>query len=111
MHGNRAYWGATTGELTIDGTSAPTKSCTGAGITCTPTELAAFDIDNWRKEMATHFPSFTAKVSCAKAVSLEVECLLSVWWDEKYVAVNRSTASAAGAVQSAIQLYTLVVRP
>lgn len=119
IHGNRAFWSAAPTSLTItapgslSGSSASTLSSAGTCLTaiCTPAQLAAFDISNWATHMATHFPTYVATIQCdVTAPATDIECQVGVQWDEKYVAVNRSTGGSA-AVQAGTQLYTLVVRP
>ncbi|MGJ7528327.1 type IV pilus modification protein PilV [Variovorax sp. GB1P17] len=126
MHGNRGFWavgGTAPSSATATGTTVTdasgvlntTADCSPtAAATCTSAQLAAYDFQQWASRMNDRFPSYTAAIQCTTAVGQPTSCVISLGWAEKYIAINRSTAAAAGATQtvaaSAMQ-YSLYVEP
>jgi type IV pilus assembly protein PilV len=122
MHGNPVFWAnggapasvTATGLVVTDATGIlnATVDCSAtATAPCTPTQMAAYDFQAWVKGMNTMFPTYTAALQCTTAVGTPIGCVITLQWSEKYVAVNRSTAAAAGATQAATQQFTLYVEP
>lgn len=125
MHANRGFWGvANTAPATFsvsantvtDSNKALTTAIAGCpksgGTACTPTEMAAYDIQQWAAQMNANFPGYTAAGNCTTDTTLPVSCNVTVTWNEKYIAVNSTTASAAAAGQpSTQQSYTIYVQP
>ncbi len=123
MHGNQDFWatGAAPATVTISGTTVTdgsgilnaTTSCgPKATVGCTAAQMAANDVQDWAFNMNARFPSYAATIQCTTAIGTPISCVVNLTWTEKYVAVNRSTAAANGAVQgsSALQ-YSLYVEP
>lgn len=121
MHGNRAFWAAglapasftiTKGTSVSDSVlsqSLATGSCL-TGSPCTPSQLAAYDVQQWAGTMSTNFPGYTATVNCSTTVGVPVNCNISVTWSEKYIAVN-STTAASGVTAASTQSFTVYVQP
>lgn len=140
MQGNRIYWASVvpatapsgtvalappatfsvTGTTVTDGTGVLNQSvttCIGTNATtavCTPAQLAAYDLQTWAQNMNALFPSYSANFVCSNTAAgstAPVSCTITITWNEKYVALNRTTASAAGAAQTGTQSFTLYVAP
>ncbi|VWX62445.1 Type IV pilus modification protein PilV [Burkholderiales bacterium 8X] len=117
MHGNAKFWSeagvlsvSLKGSGNIAGSSATAFSSTKACTTfCTESEFAADDLRGWMGAMALHFPNYAASIGCDGTVPQR--CVIRIDWAEKYVAVNATTASAAGAAQQSRQGFSLVVQP
>ena len=127
MQGNKGYWAAgvapntfsTAGSAVTDGTgvlNATVATCasttTPTAPVCTPAQLAAFDLQSWATGMAGQFPSYAANFTCNNLAGAPVSCTINIIWSEKYVALNRTTATgsaASGGAQTATQSYTLYV--
>ena len=119
MHGNRGFW-AKAGDAPTNLSATGTTITDAAGIlnatadcgptasaSCSPAQLAAYDFQAWVGNMNDRFPSYTATVQCTAAAP--VSCVINLSWAEKYVAVNRSTAT--GSSQTATQQFSLYVEP
>lgn len=126
MQGNKGYWAAgvapasfsTQGSTVTDATGVLTQTiatCFSASVpttpVCTPAQLAAYDLQTWARNMAAQFPSYAANFACNSVAGAPVSCTITITWSEKYVALNRTTAAASGAAQTATQSYTLYVAP
>lgn len=129
MQGNKGYWAAgvaptsfsTAGSTVTDGTGVLTQTvatCYSASApaapVCTPAQLAAYDLQTWATNMAAQFPSYAANFTCNNVAGAPVSCIITITWSEKYVALNRTTATgsaASGGAQTATQSYTLYVAP
>lgn len=122
MHGNRAFWaeGAAPGTASAIGTTITdasnilnaTVDCSPtATATCTPAQMAAYDVQTWVANMNDRFPSYTATITCTTVVGQPISCVINVNWAEKYIAINRSTTTAGGATQTATQQFSLYVEP
>ncbi len=139
MHENRGYWiqgdpagalftikGATVGSaITIDGTSytwtgaaalaaAGSPNCTA---TCTPTQLAAYDLKQWAAAVNTVLPNVSTLIKCGTVTP--VSCMATISWSESAVAVNSQQAAAAQAAvgnsastaKMQIPTYTVYIEP
>ena len=139
MHENRAYWtltdpagakltikGATVGSaITIDGTgytwsgaaalaAAAGSNCTA---TCTPTQLAAYDLNQWAGAVNGVLPNVATLIKCGTANP--VSCMVTISWSEAAVAVNAQQAAAAKAAignaaataKMQIPTYTVYIEP
>ena len=128
MQGNQGYWaagvappgfsaaGTTVTDPTgvLDQTVSTCVSATTPGTsTCTPAQMAAWDVQNWARNMAALFPSYAANFTCNSAPGAPVTCTITITWAEKYVALNQTTATGSGTSggQIAPQSYTLYVSP
>jgi type IV pilus assembly protein PilV len=116
MRGNRGYWASgptapaftATGTTVVDTSGVLTGTTDCSTITCTPAQLAAHDVQSWIQGLNSHFPSYSATVTCNAGVPLT--CSIAVTWSEKYIAINRSTA-ASSPLQASTQSFTLLVEP
>ncbi len=118
MHGN-PFWSSgsapasvSASGVTITDTSgqlSQTVNCTASP--CTPAQMAAADVQSWVAGLNVRFPSYTAQISCVSSAAAPTSCIIKLTWAEKYVAVNRSTSLAAGAVQTSTQQFSLYVAP
>jgi len=121
MHGNRGYWAAGLAPASFNITNGTTISdsvlsqtlaaglCL-SGSPCTPTQLAAYDVQQWAGTMNTNFPGYSATVNCSTTVGVPVSCNITVSWSEKYIAVNGTTA-ASGVTATSTQSFTVYVQP
>ena len=127
MHGNTAYWAAgvaptsfsaqgnvvtdsATGVLNQSGPNCATATAPA----CTPPQLAAYDLQTWAANMALLVPTYLANFTCTNTVGSQISCVITISWSEKYVAINRTTATgaaASGGTQTATQSYSLYVAP
>ncbi|BEU74816.1 hypothetical protein MAFF211271_43710 (plasmid) [Ralstonia syzygii subsp. indonesiensis] len=118
MHANKGFWAAglapstfTVSATTVtDASGTLNASVSGCSSACTPSLLAAYDVQAWASAMNAKFPSYSATVNCSTSVSTPVTCNVTVSWSEKYVAINSMT-SASGVTSSATQSFTLYVEP
>lgn len=127
MHGNRAYWAAgvaptsfsalgsvITDNLTgVLGQVGP-NCATAAAPACKPAQLAAYDLQTWAANMTLLVPTYSASFTCTNSAGSQISCVITISWSEKYVALNRTTATgsaASGGTQTATQSYSLYVAP
>jgi type IV pilus assembly protein PilV len=117
MRANRGYWESAssvtvTATGSASGTSWSSTTLSGslasqgidcAATTCTPVQMAAYDVQNWGRYIVQQLPNGTGTVTCA--AGSPVSCQVSVSWAEKTVALN----AAPGAATS--QTYSLAVQP
>jgi type IV pilus assembly protein PilV len=104
MRANRSYWANETGALptiTVAAGGAVTSTDTTAADTnlcaafCSPATLAATDVKQWASNFGAQFPAASATIACSDA-NPPVACDITLSWPERYVAINRTTAPAAG---------------
>jgi len=123
MRANRAFW-VTSGnyatwpafDVSSAGAASQTgmtsvSTCVGAGVTCTPAQLAYDDLMNstygWAKKFndgttASAFPGASAKIACVSASGGTCAANpttphsydITLTWDQKMVAVNKSTVNS-----------------
>lgn len=114
MRSNEAYWAAglapatftVTGPVVTDSTlNGLSVDCTSA--TCTPVQVAAFDVKSWGTSLAAMFPNASGTVACSTVLGSPVTCTITVTWSENTVAVNAATAGGSAATLN----YTLLVQP
>ncbi|WHZ09778.1 MAG: Type IV fimbrial biogenesis protein PilV [Burkholderiaceae bacterium] len=131
MQGNTGYWAAgvapavfsTAGTTVTDASGVLNQTVTTCVATsgsapsspvCTPAQLAAYDVQAWAANMNALFPGYGANFACNNVAGAPVTCTITITWAEKYVALNRTTATgtaASGGQQTATQSYTLYVSP
>jgi len=120
MHANSAFWQPATtpvfAKFTATGTTITDASGSlitaypaGCLTTCTPTQLAAFDVNTWVQDMNNQFPTYNATVTCAPA-PVQIDCTIQVTWTEKQLAIN-ATAAVGSATQITQQSYSIYVKP
>jgi type IV pilus assembly protein PilV len=94
MHANPGFWQAGIAPASIvisAGTpyTAP-QSClnvAGAG-SCTPTNMAAYDLVQWSTALNTVLPGYLATINCSQIVGIPVTCTIQLQWTENGVAVS-----------------------
>jgi type IV pilus assembly protein PilV len=127
MHADRGYWGSTSattsaivsyvsGALSITETNlAAVAACTTAGSnSCTPTQMAAYDLQNWGTSLQSLLPGYTATIICTPAVTAApVTCTITITWIENAVAANAQQTNISNITTSASgsPSYTLNVEP
>jgi type IV pilus assembly protein PilV len=127
MNGNRAYWasglaptvfstqGATVKDALTGKLSMVVPNCAvAAAPACTPSQLAAYDLQQWAANMVQLVPSYAANFTCTDSAISQISCVITIVWSEKYVAVNRTTATGSatsGGTQTAAQSFSLYVAP
>ena len=110
MRADRAYWASTTvagPTYTFDGTNfSPSlgtlTDCT-AGF-CTPSQMALSDLNAWKTSFSAAFPNAQASITCvtptgaacAVGSTLPTSYDIKLTWNEKSVAVNRSSTGSTG---------------
>jgi type IV pilus assembly protein PilV len=130
MSANRAYWAATTAAASTtvtgsvvastDGALVAPANCQNVGIPCTPSQVAAYDVQNWAVALQQLLFNDNATITCAQGAPAPapVNCIVAITWTENQVAINSqeaaaSTAAVAAGNPAAMQLpsYTLYVQP
>lgn len=127
MQSNKAYWASgvaptafsTQGAVVTDSQTGVLNrvgpNCaTAPAPACSPAQLAAYDVQSWASNITLLVPSAAGVFTCTQVVGSQISCVITVKWNEKYVAVNRSTATgtaANGGTQTATQSYSLYVAP
>ncbi|GCB04126.1 prepilin-type N-terminal cleavage/methylation domain-containing protein [Ralstonia sp. SET104] len=123
MHGNGAFWaagGTAPATFSVSGTTVTdtsnvlnqtlTAGMCRSGKPCTPAQLAAYDVQQWASTMNANFPGYSATVNCTTTTGVPVSCNITVNWNEKYIAVNNTTA-ASGVTTASTQSFTVYVQP
>ena len=127
MQSNKAYWASgvaptafsTQGAVVTDSQtnvlSLVGPNCaTAPAPACSPAQLAAYDVQSWASNLTLLLPSAAGAFTCTNVAGAQISCVITVRWSEKYVAVNRNTATgsvANGGTQTATQSYSLYVAP
>lgn len=126
MHENRGYWTGgdpANGTITLQGTTvtftagfpnlgaAGTPTCTSTVTPCTPTQVAAHDLNAWAVALQALLPTDNAIIACGTLSP--VSCTITISWAENAVAINAQEATSEAAAQSTAQnpTYTLYVEP
>jgi type IV pilus assembly protein PilV len=133
MRANRAYWsvqaatvlqtvtitnGAFTPAPTDGALASATPTCLGS--TCTPQQLAAYDLHQWATALSGPgaLPNSTATISCVPpaSTSYPVGCTVTVNWVERNIGLNtQSQGTTVGSTLNACNVvgpcYTLYVEP
>jgi type IV pilus assembly protein PilV len=122
MHANRAYWAAglalatTTVKATpAGGVSIPNNadlstpaSCLVPGANaCTPSLMAAYDVQQWGAALQTLLPGSTSTISCTTNAT-PVTCTIEIQWVEKAIAANAQQTNIGSL---AAPTYILYVEP
>jgi type IV pilus assembly protein PilV len=129
MQADRSYWTSTpiVGTdltVTITGSSisaASDATLSGAmpdcsnGATCTPVQLAAYDLQhNWIPEIVSVIPSQTTNIDCKlPAAAQPVTCKINMTWTENLINSNsaQNVNNATTKTALATPTYELVVQP
>jgi type IV pilus modification protein PilV len=113
LRANRAYWASGAVPATITVTSAGagdaslqalTADC--ASVSCTPAQMAAYDLRQWGSDLAAQLPAGSGGVNCPSGV-VPPACTVIVDWQERNVTGAASPVTAGSAQQS----YRLLVQP
>ncbi|MFL6602687.1 MAG: type IV pilus modification protein PilV [Steroidobacteraceae bacterium] len=124
MHENRGYWtnsDASGATFTIKGTTvtvangaplltaaqSPAPACTSTTAACTAQKLAAYDLNEWAKNLNAVLPGHSTSVACGTLTP--VSCNIVIAWNENSVALNSQQSAAASVLQS--PTYSLFVQP
>jgi type IV pilus assembly protein PilV len=120
MHADRAYWGAglaagtttvqvTSGAVAVSNTALQgSYTCTTAGSTaCTPTQMAARDIQTWGQALQALLPGYLATITCTTA-GFPVSCTVQIQWAENGVAILSQQSNIASLAQPT---YTVYIEP
>jgi type IV pilus assembly protein PilV len=126
MHANRGYWAGANATATpppaaitydpvngIQGVgAAPPASCNS----CTPTQVAAYDLNTWSISLAGMLPGATANIACPPG-NPPVNCTITITWVENVVGMTADeSAQSAQTPVAALgtfnnPTYTLDVEP
>lgn len=115
MHENQAYWASPAAIGTQNASAAAVPSCvlgspTFAAPSCTPTQLAAYDLEVWATNLNALLPNAQGSVTCQAANPNT--CLVSITWSEKTLGINTQGQGAAQAANGTNNpTYTLFVEP
>jgi type IV pilus assembly protein PilV len=124
MHANRGYWasgtapGLTTVTALINNpisisspvlSSVPPANCSVPGATsCTPDQMAAFDVQQWAASLQTLLPGSFSTITCTTVTSIPVTCTIQIQWTENAVAAN-AQQTQLNSLQT--PTYVLYVQP
>lgn len=118
MRGNATYWAdpalVTTnfelvGLVLTDSGTLSDQSADCTAVSCSPVQLASFDLQQWAAGMNQLVPGYRAAGDCAIAAGAPVRCRLTIAWRERQLGVNASTSATAS--NAAAQSFTLLVQP
>jgi type IV pilus assembly protein PilV len=122
MSANRAYWAATTAAAnttvtgnvvaSTDGALVTPTNCQNVGIPCTPSKVAAYDVQKWALALQQLLFNDQATITCAQGVPAPapVSCVVTITWTENQTAITSQQAAAALAAGNPAS-YTLYVQP
>ena len=125
MHENRGYWTSaaaiTAVPIQVQGAvvsnGPPAAICTvGAGAPCTPTQVAAYDLQQWANILGgtntvpALLPNDTATVNCFNN-GIRIDCSVTINWSEKALAINTQSQGQATTATIDQPSYTLFVEP
>jgi type IV pilus assembly protein PilV len=119
MHENRGFWttaaAITAVPMQVQGATVsngpPAAICTvGAGAPCTPTQVAAYDLQQWANNLGALLPNDTATVTCFNN-GIRIDCTVNINWSEKALAINTQSQGQATTATIDQPSYTLFVEP
>jgi type IV pilus assembly protein PilV len=117
MHADRAYWASgvaapapgftITGTVISDAVLALTvPACTIATVGgCTPTQLAAYDVNQWAGAANGLLPNPVTTIQCTNVVGSPVLCTITLTWSENMVAMSNVGNNLAGMQAPTYVLY------
>jgi type IV pilus assembly protein PilV len=144
MRANRGFWGSglAPATITITGTvitqsgggslSTVVNCAYGAAAPCTPTNVAAYDLQQWANDvngapsysnpggspspisLSPALPFQVTTITCSQTVGVPVTCSIQITWSENTVAINAQGNNAATASTNSgfnLPTYTLYVQP
>jgi type IV pilus assembly protein PilV len=127
MHADRDYWvtgpppavtnvtvqttgpGVTTVTIDVPALSAAQNCATTT--TCTPVQIAAYDVQQWGAALGQIVPAAQGTITCNNTVA-PLSCTIQITWAENVTSTSNAaaaTSSAASALNS--PQYTLYVEP
>lgn len=117
MSVNRAYWGSglAPASMSVSGATISDPSLTaaqGADCTsgpCSPAQMAAWDLTAWGSMTKSLMPGGQGTIACSTGVGNPVTCSIQISWQEKLVAMNAATQSAANSATT--QTFVLLTQP
>jgi type IV pilus assembly protein PilV len=129
MHANRGYWSlsgdpsaatilvsksavsVTAGAPLLNAAFGTAADCSAAS--CTPAQMAAYDLTKWATDLNGVLPANYTLVQCGNVTP--VTCVITVTWAESAMGVNNNQALVqAGAVNTTAtqnSVYKLYVQP
>lgn len=128
MHADTAYWqtaaAATASPITVTySATSPTVSLGSLTncqtTTCTPVQMATFDLTNFGIQVATQLPAPVATATKPVSISCTTgsatyfssnpnQCTITISWSEQY---TTTAATSASAPMPATQTYVMLVQP
>jgi type IV pilus assembly protein PilV len=100
LHANRDYW-ATTSQLvtnvTVSGGIASVDvfpSAQACSSSCTSTQMAAYDLQNFGAALAQIVPAAVVNISCQNGVPPQ-SCTITITWLENIAGMSTSTSATA----------------
>jgi type IV pilus assembly protein PilV len=124
MHANRGYWasGTAPASTTVSAlvnnpisisspvlSSVPPNNCSVPGAaSCTPDQMAAFDVQQWAASLQTLLPGSFSTITCTTVTNIPVTCTIEIQWTENAVAANAQQTNI-NALQT--PTYVLYVQP
>ena len=110
MRANKAFWQSSTAytqnisiaaggavsqtTVTLTAPSTSDSTCNNTS-SCTPANVAYDDVHSWANAFGTAFPAATGTVVCTGSATVPETCIITLTWQERAVAINRTAASAA----------------
>ena len=86
-------------------------ACVGSGITCSPAQMATFDLADWKADIANTLPSFSSGTSAqgeitTVAVAQMTQVTISIRWNDQRAnaALSSSTTAAPAAATTTFTL-------
>lgn len=77
--------------------------------TCSPTQMAAYDLQLWANQLNTALPGDAATITCSQKPNNPVSCTIKITWNENSVTLNNNSSNYGQ--QSPAVSYTLYVEP
>jgi type IV pilus assembly protein PilV len=126
MHANPGYWaaGLAPGSTTVYYDSTPALQISDTGLatvkspagcsatgtsSCTPAQMAAWDVQQWALDVKTVMPKSLATITCG-TTGFPVTCTVQIQWTENAVAGDTQQTNITN-VNATAPTYTLFVQP
>ncbi len=118
MRANTAFWAdpaavstqfGAVGTAISDNGSLDSQTANCVNVTCSPLQLASFDLREWARGMDQMVPSYEADGECNANPGAPVRCRLTITWQEKQLGVNQGSSATASA--NVAQSFVLLVQP
>ena len=91
-----------------------TSGCVTAGSgSCTPPQMAAFDVQKWAFDVKNVLPMPLSTITCS-TTGFPVTCMVRIQWTENAVAADAQNQTNIGAISTSAAsapTYTLFVQP